>query len=78
MIGVPGAEAYSEAFSWQDFRLGRPARVASYRGFLFISFNPTVVELVDYLAGAREYLDLICDQSEAGMEIVIKAITSPL
>ena len=70
LIGVPGAEAYSEAFSWQDFRLGRPARMASYRGFLFISFNPTVVELVDYLAGARDYLDLICDQSEAGMEIV--------
>src|ERR671931_565337 len=40
------------------------------RDFIFISFNPTVESLVDYLAGAKHYLDLVCDQSEAGMEIV--------
>ena len=34
-----------------------------------MSFNPQVEPLVEYLAGAREYLDLIADQSEAGMKI---------
>src|SRR6059036_479677 len=41
-----------------------------HRDVILIRFNPTVVSLVDYLAGARTYLDLVCDQSEAGMEIV--------
>jgi len=42
----------------------------SYRGFVFVSFNPAIESLVAYLAGARDYLDLVCDQSEQGMEIV--------
>ncbi len=70
LIGVPGDEAYSGAFDRQTLGLGTPPRVDSYRGFVFISFNPAIEELVDYLAGAREYLDLICDQSEVGMEVV--------
>jgi p-cumate 2,3-dioxygenase alpha subunit len=70
LIGVPGEEAYSEAFDRQELALRQASRVESYRGFLFISFNPRIEGLVDYLAGAKEYLDLICDQSEAGMEIV--------
>ena len=51
---------------------GSPVRlsVELYRDFIFISFNPIIENLVDYLAGARQYLDLVCDQSEAGMEIV--------
>lgn len=70
LIGVPGEEAYSAAFDRQEFALGRPPRVESYRDFVFISFNPDIQSLGDYLAGAREYLDLVCDQSEAGMEVV--------
>jgi p-cumate 2,3-dioxygenase alpha subunit len=70
LIGVPGEDAYSEAFDRRELALATPTRVESYRGFIFISFNPAIEGLVDYLAGAREYLDLVCDQSEAGMEIV--------
>jgi p-cumate 2,3-dioxygenase alpha subunit len=44
--------------------------VEDYRGFVFISFKADIEPLVDYLAGAREYLDLVCDQSEVGMEVV--------
>ncbi|MGH8881943.1 MAG: aromatic ring-hydroxylating oxygenase subunit alpha, partial [Stackebrandtia sp.] len=36
-------------------------RVKSYRGFVFASFDPDVEDLVGYLAGAREYLDLAVD-----------------
>jgi p-cumate 2,3-dioxygenase alpha subunit len=70
LIGVPGDEAYSAAFDRRQLGLAMPPRVESYRGFIFISFNPTIVALVDYLAGAKAYLDLICDQSATGMEIV--------
>ena len=72
LIGLPGDEAYSDAFHRDraNLALASPARVDIYRDFVFISFDPNVEDLVDYLAGARDYLDLICDQSEAGMEVV--------
>ena len=58
---MPGDEAYSAAFDRRQLGLAMPPRVESYRGFLFMSFN--AIQLVDYLAGAKAYLDLICDQS---------------
>ena len=70
LIGVPRDEAYSGAFNRRDLALANAPRMESYRGFIFISLNPQADDLIDYLAGAREYLDLICDQSEVGMEIV--------
>jgi p-cumate 2,3-dioxygenase alpha subunit len=70
LIGVPGDDAYSPAFDRAQLGLASPAKVQQYRGFVFISFNPVIEDLVDYLAGARAYLDLVCDQSEVGMEIV--------
>jgi p-cumate 2,3-dioxygenase subunit alpha len=69
LIGVPGESSYSEAFDRADFALGRPARVDNYREFIFVSFDRGAPELNDYLAGAKEYLDLVCDQSETGMKI---------
>ena len=48
----------------------QPPRVESYRGFVFVSFNPDVADLMTYLAGAADYLDLIVDQAEEGMRIV--------
>jgi len=40
-----------------------------YAGFCFVSFNPEVEPLPDYLAGAKEYLDLVSKYSESGMAI---------
>jgi p-cumate 2,3-dioxygenase alpha subunit len=70
LIGVPGREAYGDDFPFQELGLAQPAQVASYRGFVFACFDPGTEPLEQYLAGAREYLDLVCDQSEAGMEVV--------
>jgi p-cumate 2,3-dioxygenase alpha subunit len=69
LIGVPGENSYSSAFNREEFALGRPPRMDTYRGFIFISFDHTARGLDDYLAGAKEYLDLICDQSETGMKL---------
>ncbi|MGE0684872.1 MAG: aromatic ring-hydroxylating dioxygenase subunit alpha [Candidatus Binatia bacterium] len=70
LIGVPGEDAYSPSFNRQEFALGTPPRVERYRGLVFINLDPKAESLVDYLAGAKEYIDLVCDQSEVGMEIV--------
>ena len=70
LIGVPAEEAYGPGWDRADLGLKPPPRVESYRGFIFVSFNPFVEDLVSYLAGAREYLDLIVDQAEEGMRVV--------
>jgi p-cumate 2,3-dioxygenase alpha subunit len=70
LIGVPGDSAYSAAFKREDLGLANAPRMESYRGFVFINFNPAAESLVEYLAGATEYLDLVADQSEVGMKIV--------
>lgn len=70
LVGIPGEDAYGAGFDPEERALGRPPRVEIYRDFVFVSFNPAAVPLVEYLAGAREYLDLVADQSEAGMEII--------
>ena len=70
LIGVPGADAYGPWFNREEMGLKQPPRVESYRGFYFVCFNPNVEDLVTYLAGAREYLDLIVDQSEEGMRVI--------
>ena len=70
LIATPDGEGYSEAFDRSDLGLKPPPRVESYRGFIFVSFNPQVEDLVSYLAGAREYLDIVADQSSVGMRVV--------
>ena len=70
LIGLPGEDAYGPYFDRSELSLKEPPRVDSYRGFYFVSFNPHVEDLVTYLAGARDYLDLIVDQSEEGMRVV--------
>jgi p-cumate 2,3-dioxygenase subunit alpha len=50
--------------------LRRVARLEEYRGFYFVNYNPTAISLVEYLAGATEFLDSMCDQSEAGLIVL--------
>ncbi|MDQ6522946.1 aromatic ring-hydroxylating dioxygenase subunit alpha [Nocardioides sp. LHD-245] len=68
VVSIPGDTSYGADFERPG--LTSPAHVDSYRGFVFISFNPDVEPLVDYLAEAKEFLDLVCDQSEVGMEVL--------
>jgi len=69
LIGVPGEDAYSDAFDRKERALVR-VRAEDYRGFIFVTFDPLAESLPSYLSGARDYLDLVCDQSEQGMEII--------
>jgi p-cumate 2,3-dioxygenase alpha subunit len=70
LSGMPGREAYGDKLDFGALGLKSVARVASYRGFVFACFDPDVEPLLDYLAGAREYLDLVVDSADGEMEII--------
>lgn len=66
----PGKESYGEDFASSGAgNLVAVPRFDSYAGFCFVSFDPDIVPLPDYLAGAKEYLDIISSFSESGMGI---------
>ena len=67
--GLPDEEGYGPTFDRVNMGLLPPAKVESYRGFVFACFDPRAVDLRTYLAGAAHYIDLIADQAEA-MEVV--------
>ena len=67
----PGEASYPVDFKSRDTsRMSAPPRFDGYRDFYFVCFDPDAQSLADYLAGAKEYLDVICDQSDAGMTVV--------
>ncbi|HTS42178.1 MAG TPA: aromatic ring-hydroxylating dioxygenase subunit alpha [Xanthobacteraceae bacterium] len=68
---IPGDDAYSEGFKKETHGLIEVPRLEHYRDFYFLNFDPAAPELAKYLAGAKEYLDLVVDQSPSGrMEII--------
>jgi phenylpropionate dioxygenase-like ring-hydroxylating dioxygenase large terminal subunit len=70
LVGVPGADAYVDELDKSALGLARVARVESYRGFVFLSYDPDIVDLTTYLAGAREYLDLVIDEADGRLQIM--------
>src|SRR5207253_6298228 len=68
---LPGIESYAPGFN-DDCHADLVAvpQLDSYRDFWFVCFDAGTESLERYLAGATAYLDLIADQSDAGMEIV--------
>ena len=69
LIGMPDIEGYGPDFDRSELGLSSP-RFESYRGFIFVCFDEETVSLTEYLAGAAEYLDLVADQSAAGMKVI--------
>lgn len=68
---LSGEQAYADNFKEEgNCNLRHVPRFDSYAGFYFVSFNEGIEPLPDYLAGAKEYLDIVAKQSTAGMEII--------
>jgi len=68
---MPGEERYCAGHRESGAgNMVKVPRFDTYAGFCFISFDPDIVSLPDYLAGARDYLDLIASHSASGMAIV--------
>jgi p-cumate 2,3-dioxygenase alpha subunit len=70
LIALPDEDGYGDDFDREERSLQSPPRLDIYRGFWFVSFNPNIESLDDYLADAKYYLDLVVDQAEDGMRIV--------
>jgi p-cumate 2,3-dioxygenase alpha subunit len=67
LVGIPGKEAYSDSCFENSERSLRPvAKLDSYQGFYFLSFSEDVPPLEDFLAGSREFIDLMVAQSPSG------------
>ena len=71
LVGLPDEAAYGAGFDRAERSLQPVACHESYRGFHFVCFERNAEPLADYLAGAREILDLVVDQSlEGSMRVV--------
>jgi p-cumate 2,3-dioxygenase subunit alpha len=70
LVALPGEESYGETFDRHNLCLVQPAKVESYRGFVFLTWTPDISDLRTYLAGSTDILDLFADQSEMGMQII--------
>jgi p-cumate 2,3-dioxygenase alpha subunit len=68
--GIPQEGAYPEGYKQGGRGLVHVPRLEQYRGFWFICLDANAMSLSDYLAGAKEYIDNIADQSETTMTIV--------
>jgi benzoate/toluate 1,2-dioxygenase alpha subunit len=70
LVSLPDEEGYGPAFAREEHHLVSPPHVDSYNGFVFVSFDPDAEPLVDYLDGARQYLDLLIEHGAgAGLEV---------
>lgn len=69
---VPGREGFGPRFDADRHRLPSPAQVQGYRGFWFMSPDPSTPPLAEYLEGVRDYIDLTVDSAEplGGWEVM--------
>jgi len=69
--GIPGDDAYPPGYDKQGKGLTPVARLEHYKDFYFANLDAGAVDLHTYLAGAKDYIDLVVDQSPSGrMEII--------
>lgn len=69
LVDVPGEAAFGPRFSKSDNGLISAPSADSYAGFVFISYARRS-DLVDYLSGAAEYLDLLNTASTEGLRVL--------
>ena len=70
LVGMPDKEGYAPAVDPAQLGLRHVPRLESYRDFWFVSFDADAEPLADYLAGAKEYIDLVADQGIEGMRVL--------
>lgn len=68
---IAGEDAYGPNFDKSQLGLTPVPRLEEYRDFWFVNFDPDAEDLHTYLAGAKDYIDLVLDQSPSGkMELI--------
>lgn len=61
LIRVTYADGYGESFSKDSYGLVKAPRIATYRGFVFASLQPSGISLDDHLGGAKEFIDMFVE-----------------
>jgi p-cumate 2,3-dioxygenase alpha subunit len=69
LVQVPDEEGYA-CLDKSERALQAPAQFDNYRGFYFLNYDPDAPDLLTYLDGATEFLDLVVDQSGEGLQIL--------
>lgn len=69
LVALPDEGSYGDGFDRHNLCLPRPSAVDSYRGFVFLRWNPGDEDLPTYLGAACDVLDSFADQSETGMRV---------
>jgi p-cumate 2,3-dioxygenase subunit alpha len=62
---VPDKEGYGKNFDRSKLSLGAPPRMDSYRGLVFLSMKPDIMDLKSYLGGTLPYIDDMLDTSDS-------------
>ncbi|MGE3621610.1 MAG: aromatic ring-hydroxylating dioxygenase subunit alpha, partial [Acidimicrobiia bacterium] len=71
LVSLPGEDAYGSRAELRERMHLRPvARLGVHRGFVFVSFTTEVPSLAEHLGAAADYLDLVADQCDLGLEAV--------
>lgn len=72
LVGMPQMELYERTPGFEKSKMGLTpvARLASYKGLVFGSFDPEAPALEDYLGDYRWYLDIVLDNDEGGTEFL--------
>jgi ethylbenzene dioxygenase alpha subunit len=72
LLGMPAEELYEDtcpSFASQNIGL-HPARVGTYKGLVFATFDEQAPSLEDYLGDFRWYLDIVLDNEDGGTEFL--------
>lgn len=71
LIGVHEEKIYRKCSAFDKSKLGlKTARVATYKGLIFATFDETAPSLDDYLGDYRWYLDVLLDNDPGGTEFL--------
>lgn len=63
LVNVPFREEFGPEFDLADYGLGRLPRVATYSGFVFVSFNSDGPDLLEHLGRAAPWMDLFAERA---------------
>jgi nitrite reductase/ring-hydroxylating ferredoxin subunit len=70
LVGVPYEEHYGGNLDKSRWGLHPVAKVDTYKGLVFATFDPDAPSLLDYLGGMTWYLDVLLDRREGGTEMI--------
>lgn len=64
LVGIPDPAAYAPGFDRAERALKQVPRLDHYRGFYFVSFNPDIEPLIEYLGDAHDLMDQTLDSGD--------------